>query len=113
MALLAAVVGQMLLGAAASSMYLESLCRGQICETPNHPMLDYDPDQKMLGRGTLIVDVPVDGFEDSGSILLNIVWYQISQICLKYFGVYMLYDVYTCCIMYICICTYVCIYMYM
>ncbi|CAE7798278.1 ACSS3 [Symbiodinium sp. CCMP2592] len=46
MALFATVLGQLLLGAAASSMYLESMCRGQICETPQHPMLDYDPDEK-------------------------------------------------------------------
>ena len=48
MAVFASVFGQLLLGAAASSMYLESMCRGQICETPQHPMLDYDPDEKWL-----------------------------------------------------------------
>mmetsp|Transcript_7960 Transcript_7960/g.14481 ORF Transcript_7960/g.14481 Transcript_7960/m.14481 type:complete len:182 (+) Transcript_7960:68-613(+) len=46
MAMTVTFFASLLLGAAGSSMYLESMCRGQICDSPAHPMLDYDPQSK-------------------------------------------------------------------
>eukprot|EP00931_Biecheleriopsis_adriatica_P013567 TRINITY_DN1149_c0_g1_i1.p1 TRINITY_DN1149_c0_g1~~TRINITY_DN1149_c0_g1_i1.p1 ORF type:complete len:183 (+),score=34.62 TRINITY_DN1149_c0_g1_i1:71-619(+) len=33
-------------GVSSSSLYLASLCRGETCNNPQHPILDYDPDAK-------------------------------------------------------------------